>query len=109
MLAVASTVGCDSAADEKKTDDKKADAKAEDKKAEDKAEDKKSDAKADAPAGDPKEGDSCDGISATDGLIACDGNKIIFCSSYSKYKWTKQSDCAEGTKCVAEGKGASCK
>ena len=93
-------------------DDKKADGEKSDKAAEKKADEKKADEKkadGDGAGGDPKEGGSCKGISATDGLIACDGNKIIFCSSYSDYKWTKQNECTDGTKCVAEGKTASCK
>jgi hypothetical protein len=103
-------VACDKKADDKKTDDKKADDKA-DNKAEggDKAE--AADA---APARDPmstegvKEGDSCAGIDASEGLITCDGNTIIFCSSYSDYKWTVQRECDEGTTCKAEGKAATC-
>ncbi len=64
-----------------------------------------------AVAANVKIGDSCEGISATDGKAACDGNKIIFCSSYSKYKWKLQQECAAGTTCTAaaDGKSAGCK
>ncbi|MCB1139013.1 MAG: hypothetical protein KDK23_09670 [Leptospiraceae bacterium] len=60
--------------------------------------------------GDPKVGDSCEGISAVEARIACSENNIIFCSSYTDYKYKLQNECAEGTKCsVAEdGKSASC-
>ncbi len=112
LLAVAlstSAAGCD---DSKAEDSKAAEGKsAEGKPAESKPAAKSSDSKPDAPAdagGSPKAGDSCEGISAADGLIACEGNSIIICSSFSEYKWTKQSDCEDGTKCVAEGKSASC-
>lgn len=58
-----------------------------------------------------KAGASCEGMSASSGAIACEGNDIIFCSSYSDYKWKKQRTCATGTKCVPNpnGKAASCK
>lgn len=58
-----------------------------------------------------KIGDSCKGISAMDGKIACDGNKVIFCSSFSNYEWKMQQECAAGQSCVvgADGKSASCK
>lgn len=59
--------------------------------------------------GAPKIGDSCEGIGATEGKLACQDNKIIFCSSYSSYKWTMQRECGDGTKCVAENNAASCK
>lgn len=67
-------------------------------------------AAAKAPAN-PKVGDSCKDLSAADGLISCDGNKMIFCSSFSDYKWKLQQECGDGTKCVrgADGKTASCK
>ncbi len=59
----------------------------------------------------PKVGDSCKGLGATDGRMACDGNKKIFCSSYSKYKWKSLGECKGGKKCVLgpTGKSASCK
>ena len=59
----------------------------------------------------PKEGDSCKGLSPTDGRMACDGNVKIFCSSMSKYKWKKLGECKGKTKCVlgAGGKSVSCK
>lgn len=59
----------------------------------------------------PKVGDSCKGLSATDGKMACDGNIKMFCSSYSKYKWKSLGECKGGTKCTvgAAGKSASCK
>ena len=61
--------------------------------------------------GAPKAGGSCKGMSASSGAIACEGNDIIFCSSYSDYKWKKQRTCAAGAKCVPapDGKAASCK
>jgi hypothetical protein len=59
----------------------------------------------------PKVGDSCKGLSAIDGRMACDGNIKMFCSSVSKYKWPKLGECKGGTKCVVGvgGKSASCK
>ena len=61
-------------------------------------------------SGTPVEGGSCEGIGPTEGKIACDGQKIIACSSYTKYKWIKTQTCDEGKKCVvaADGKSASC-
>jgi hypothetical protein len=59
----------------------------------------------------PVEGDSCEGLDESDGVMACDGAKMLFCSSFSKYKWSVQETCAEGQSCslAADGKGASCK
>jgi hypothetical protein len=54
-------------------------------------------------------GDSCKGIGVSDGLITCDGEKMLICSSATKYTWKLQMECKEGTECVVEGKGASCK
>ena len=69
-------------------------------------------AKAAAPAkaGPPKVGDSCKD-SKLAANITCQGNDIIFCSSYSDHKYKKQRTCDPGTKCVPEpgGKAASCK
>ncbi len=58
-----------------------------------------------------KVGDSCKGISATAGLMACDGNTKMFCSSVSKYTWKSLGDCKAPQKCVAAagGKSVSCK
>lgn len=108
LMAAALSTGCDSASTPAAKDSaaEKGDKAATEKPA---AKDDESAEEAGGEAGDPKEGGSCKGISATDGLIACEGNKVIFCSSYSNYVWTKQSDCADGTTCVAEGKSASCK
>ena len=59
----------------------------------------------------PKPGDSCKGLPATEGRLACHENAKIFCSSMSKYKWKKLQACGKGTKCVVadNGKSASCK
>ena len=56
-------------------------------------------------------GDSCKGMSAMDGELSCDDDKVIFCSSFSDYKWKMTQECKGGTKCTAEpdGKTASCK
>ncbi len=61
--------------------------------------------------GSPKVGDSCKGLSPTDGKMACQGNMKIFCSSYSKYKWKSLGECKAPQKCVlgANGKSVSCK
>jgi hypothetical protein len=62
-------------------------------------------------ASDAKVGASCDGIDASSSVFACSENNVIFCSSYTKYKYTLQSECGEGKTCsVAEnGNSASCK
>lgn len=64
-----------------------------------------------ATAGAHKVGDSCKGLASTDGVMDCQGNTKIFCSSYSKYKWKSLGDCPAGQKCVlaANGKAVSCK
>ena len=60
--------------------------------------------------GDAAVGASCEGIGASEARIACSENNIIFCSSYTDYKYKVQSECGEGSTCqVAEdGKSASC-
>ena len=59
----------------------------------------------------PKVGDSCKGIGAMESRMACDGQKIIFCSSYSKYVYKMTQTCAADKKCTVapDGKSASCK
>lgn len=58
-----------------------------------------------------KEGGSCKGISAMEGKMACDGQKIIVCSSYTNYIYKATQTCGEGKKCTVApgGKSASCK
>lgn len=55
-------------------------------------------------------GTSCEGIGAMEGLLACDGNKTLFCSSFTKYKYQLQNTCPEGQICqmTADGKAAKC-
>ncbi|HOS40774.1 MAG TPA: hypothetical protein PLG31_13640 [Spirochaetota bacterium] len=59
----------------------------------------------------PKAGGSCTGIGPMDGRVACDGKKVIACSSYTKYKYIVTQTCSATQKCVAaaDGKSASCK
>ncbi|MCB1306349.1 MAG: hypothetical protein KDK37_18800 [Leptospiraceae bacterium] len=63
-----------------------------------------------AAGGDPKVGDTCKDLGPMDARIACSDNNIIFCSSYSDYKYKLQRECDEGTTCKvgADGKSASC-
>lgn len=49
-----------------------------------------------------KVGDKCNELGATEGKLACEGNKIIFCSSYSNYEWTMQSECPAGQSCIVD-------
>ncbi len=63
-----------------------------------------------------KKGDSgsaagCEGISAMDARMKCEDNKVMFCSSYTSYKWQAQSACEGGKTCfIAEdGKSGGCK
>ncbi len=59
----------------------------------------------------PKEGGSCKGIGPMDGIAACDGQKVIVCSSYTKYKYIVMQTCPANKKCVAaaDKKSAGCK
>lgn len=59
----------------------------------------------------PKEGSSCAGIGPMEGKVACDGKKVIACSSYTKYKYILTQTCSAKQKCIAaaDGKSASCK
>ncbi len=59
----------------------------------------------------PREGGSCKGMGTMAGKVSCDGNKVIVCSSFTKYVWRKTKVCGGGTKCVVapNGKSASCK
>ena len=67
--------------------------------------------KAEKTADQASSGDGCEGISATDAKMRCDGNSLMFCSSYSNYKWKETQKCAEGKKCVIaeDGKSGQCK
>ncbi len=55
-------------------------------------------------------GSSCEGIGPMEGKLACEGNKTLFCSSYSKYKYQVHKTCPEGQTCkmTADGKAAQC-
>lgn len=70
----------------------------------------KSEGGAAAAAGPPVEGSSCQGIGAMDSKMACDGQKILFCSSASQYKYAQSQVCGDDKKCVVapDGKSASC-
>lgn len=53
------------------------------------------------PEDSPNEGDSCEGlVSSADALMVCNGQKLMFCSSYSKYKWQMTQECPEGKTCT---------
>lgn len=55
-------------------------------------------------------GGSCAGLGALDALMSCVGQKRLFCSSYSEYKWTMTQECPEGQSChlAADGKSGGC-
>lgn len=54
-----------------------------------------------ATGGPPSVGDSCEGqVSASSALMACNGQLLLFCSSYSNYQWQQTQECAEGTTCT---------
>jgi hypothetical protein len=54
-----------------------------------------------APSGPPSVGDSCEGqVSAGSALMACNGQQLLFCSSYSDYAWQQTQECPEGTTCT---------
>ena len=67
-------------------------------------------AKTTQPGSGPKIGDSCEGLKATEGRMACQGTLQLFCSSFSNYKWKRSGECTGGTKCVlgADGRSTSC-
>jgi hypothetical protein len=55
--------------------------------------------------------DGCKEISAMDAKMKCENNSVMFCSSYTDYKWQETQKCEEGKTCfIAEdGKSAGCK
>ena len=60
---------------------------------------------------DVRAGDSCRGIGADEGLVACnpEATTVLACSSLYDYVWTELLDCAEGETCTIEGPDlASC-
>lgn len=59
----------------------------------------------------PKEGSPCKNLGPMEGRVACDGKKVIACSSYTKYKYIVTQTCTAAQKCVAapDGQSASCK
>ena len=61
--------------------------------------------------GDAREGGSCKGIGAMEARMVCKNNKILFCSSYTKYVYKVQQVCAAGTVCTISksGKMGTCK
>ena len=60
-----------------------------------------------AAPGEAKEGASCEGIGAMDSRIACDGQKVIACSSFTGYKYTVTMTCSAEQKCVVAKDGKS--
>lgn len=60
----------------------------------------------------PKEakiGDSCEGMEAV-AAYACDGKKVIFCSSFTKFKFKEQMQCDKDQTCKVgeDGTSATC-
>lgn len=55
--------------------------------------------------------EGCQGISAMDAKMKCENNSVMFCSSYSNYKWQETQKCDAGKTCfIAEdGKSGGCK
>lgn len=53
----------------------------------------------------------CEGISAMDAKMKCEDNKVMFCSSYTSYKWQSQQACDAGKTCFIseDGKSGGCK
>lgn len=50
--------------------------------------------------GPPSVGDSCEGqVGAGSALMACNGQQLLFCSSFSQYAWQQTQVCPEGTTC----------
>lgn len=54
-----------------------------------------------------KIGSSCEGI--TGGKFYCDGSTVLFCSSFTKFKYQKQSECPAGQVCQANADSTSTK
>lgn len=61
-------------------------------------------------SGEIKVGSSCAGIGSMEGRLHCSGSDILFCSSFSQYKYKVQSTCPEGQVCkkAADGKSTTC-
>ncbi|MBX7059088.1 MAG: hypothetical protein K1X75_13560 [Leptospirales bacterium] len=61
--------------------------------------------------GEGASGDGCEGIGAMEARMKCENNAVMFCSSFTSYKWQQQNACAEGTNCyIAEdGKSGGCR
>ena len=55
-------------------------------------------------------GHSCSGIGSMEARMHCDEDKVMFCSSYTKYKYTIQQTCPKGQVCdlAKDGKSATC-
>ncbi|MBL8021914.1 MAG: hypothetical protein JNM27_19725 [Leptospirales bacterium] len=53
----------------------------------------------------------CEGISAMDAKMKCEDNKVMFCSSFTTYKWQAQNACEAGKTCFIseDGKSGGCK
>jgi len=58
-----------------------------------------------------KAGSSCEGIDPMAAKMVCVDNNILFCSSFTGYKFKVQTECKEDQVCelAASGKSASCK
>lgn len=58
-----------------------------------------------APSGGPgavKVGDTCKELGVMDAKLACDGNKVLFCSSFTSYEWKVQNECPAGQSCIVD-------
>ena len=55
-------------------------------------------------------GSSCEGIGSMGAKFACDGSKVLFCSSLTKYKYQVQTECNEKQVCkvLEGGKSSKC-
>ena len=66
---------------------------------------------AEAKKEDIKVGTSCAGMDPMSIKFVCKGNTLLFCSSYSDYKFKEQTTCKPEQECKVadDGKSASCK
>lgn len=55
--------------------------------------------------------EGCQGISAMEAKMKCENNNVMFCSSYTSYKWQETQKCDASKACfIAEdGKSGGCK
>jgi len=61
-------------------------------------------------AGNVTVGSSCEGIDSMSAAVFCEGKKVLFCSSLTKYKYIVQTECPRDQVCKlsSDGKATSC-